>query len=469
MGLQTLIEKYPEQFARYAEKVLDSYFGNIFVTWRNERILYVNARMAASVRMTKEELTGMTLEQLREKKLWLRSVSREMYDGKKSPFNAYNVSKYGDELFTHIEPICDEKGEVIMSAQFSIPKRMLAEFSDYITQEKSSFRNYKDIADYLEARKEASEVIISNSPAARLAFDDARYLSSMDSTVLLCGETGTGKDVLANYIYHNSKRASQPFVPVNCSAIPAELVESEFFGYERGAFTGARSSGKPGLFEMADHGTLFLDEVGELPPAMQAKLLRVLETGEVMRVGGTRIVKTDVRLIAATNRDLRRMAAEGRFREDLYYRLNVMPLFLPPLRERREDILPLAELFLAQNNRKYGLSRALTQEMRRGLLAYGWPGNIRELRNVIERYAISGRMDIQSPAAAAPAVPAGAGREPEMAEETPLHEACARFEQAYIQKALDACGGSVSKAARRLGIHRSLLYKKLKKSEPVVQ
>ena len=275
MGLQTLIEKYPEQFARYAEKVLDSYFGNIFVTWRNERILYVNARMAASVRMTKEELTGMTLEQLREKKLWLRSVSREMYDGKKSPFNAYNVSKYGDELFTHIEPICDEKGEVIMSAQFSIPKRMLAEFSDYITQEKSSFRNYKDIADYLEARKEASEVIISNSPAARLAFDDARYLSSMDSTVLLCGETGTGKDVLANYIYHNSKRASQPFVPVNCSAIPAELVESEFFGYERGAFTGARSSGKPGLFEMADHGTLFLDEVGELPPAMQAKLLRV--------------------------------------------------------------------------------------------------------------------------------------------------------------------------------------------------
>lgn len=200
MGLQTLIEKYPEQFARYAEKVLDSYFGNIFVTWRNERILYVNARMAASVRMTKEELTGMTLEQLREKKLWLRSVSREMYDGKKSPFNAYNVSKYGDELFTHIEPICDEKGEVIMSAQFSISKRMLAEFSDYITQEKSSFRNYKDIADYLEARKEASEVIISNSPAARLAFDDARYLSSMDSTVLLCGETGTGKDVLANYI-----------------------------------------------------------------------------------------------------------------------------------------------------------------------------------------------------------------------------------------------------------------------------
>ena len=464
MGLQTLIEKYPEQFARYAEKVLDSYFGNIFVTWRNERILYVNARMAASVRMTKEELTGMTLEQLREKKLWLRSVSREMYDGKKSPFNAYNVSKYGDELFTHIEPICDEKGEVIMSAQFSIPKRMLAEFSDYITQEKSSFRNYKDIADYLEARKEASEVIISNSPAARLAFDDARYLSSMDSTVLLCGETGTGKDVLANYIYHNSKRASQPFVPVNCSAIPAELVESEFFGYERGAFTGARSSGKPGLFEMADHGTLFLDEVGELPPAMQAKLLRVLETGEVMRVGGTRIVKTDVRLIAATNRDLRRMAAEGRFREDLYYRLNVMPLFLPPLRERREDINVYASLFLEELGRQYGRTYRLSAEALDLLNRYYWPGNVRELKNCMERAAVltpGDLVDVDQLPAKMKSGGSGAAAPPPGRYK--LRELLERTEQEAIESALRSCGNNRSKAMDLLGISRRNFYQKLEK------
>lgn len=459
MLLQRLIEEYPKQFAEYAEKVLDSYFGNIFVTYHNEKILYVNQRMAASVHMSKEELTDMTLKELRERKLWLRSVSQELYD-KKRDFNAYNVSKYGDELFTHIEPIFDNEGQVVMSAQFSIPKRMLAEFSNYFEQEKSGLQKYKDIADYLEAQKEADEIVVCESPATKLAFADARFLASIDSTVLICGETGTGKDVLANFIFHHSRRSGHPFVPVNCSAIPAELVESEFFGYERGAFTGARSSGKSGLFEMANHGTLFLDEVGELPLSMQAKLLRALETGEVMRVGGTKLTNTDVRVIAATNRDLKRMVAEKKFREDLYYRLNVMPLFLPPLRERTEDILPLADQFLFRYNRKYGLSRMLNQEMRQGLLDYHWPGNIRELRNVIERYAISGRLVITG---------LGAGEDSDMAglqgleEGLSLREACDRFEQAYIQQALSKCSGSVAKAAEQLGIHRSLLYKKLKK------
>lgn len=458
MVLRRLMEEYPEQFAEYAEKVLDSYFGNIFVTYKNEKILYVNERMAASVHMRKEELTGMPLAELRERKLWLRSVSQELYDEKREPFNAYNVSKYGDELFTHIEPIFDEQGQVLMSAQFSIPKRMLTEFSNYFEREKSDLQKYKEIADYLDARKEASEVVICRSPATKLAFGDARFLASIDSTVLICGETGTGKDVLANYIYRHSKRSGQPFVPVNCSAIPAELVESEFFGYERGAFTGARTSGKSGLFEMANHGTLFLDEVGELPLPMQAKLLRALETGEIMRVGGSKLVRTDARVIAATNRDLKQMVAEKKFREDLYYRLNVMPLFLPPLRERREDILPLAEQFLSRYNRKYGLSRTLDQEMRQGLLEYRWPGNIRELRNVIERYAISGRLDI----AGGDGDGGDGGRlTVELDEGASLREACGRFEAEYIRRALDACGGSVARAAERLGIHRSLLYKKL--------
>ena len=459
--MKRLMEEYPTQFAEYAEKILDSYFGNIFVTYHNEKILYVNQRMAESVHMSKEQLTGMTLGELRKHKLWLRSVSQELYDKKREPFNAYNISKYGDELFTHIEPIFDRQGRVVMSAQFSIPKRMLTEFSNYFDREKSDLQKYKDIAEYLEAQKEAGEVVVCESPATKLAFGDARFLASIDSTVLICGETGTGKDVLANFIFHHSKRSEQPFVPVNCSAIPAELVASEFFGYERGAFTGARSSGKSGLFEMANHGTLFLDEVGELPLSMQAKLLRVLETGEVMRVGGTKLIKTDVRVIAATNRDLKRMVAEKKFREDLYYRLNVMPLFLPPLRERAEDILPLAEQFLSRYNRKYELNRVLKQEMRHGLQGYRWPGNIRELRNVIERYAISGRLDITSLEAEADGETAEltVGLE----EGLSLRDACDRFERAYIERALDECGGSVSKAAGQLGIHRSLLYKKLGK------
>ncbi len=465
MGLKELYQEYPDEFMDYAEKVLDSYFGNIFVTWRNQKIIYVNEKLAASIHMRKEDLIGLSLEDLRAKKLWLRSVSQELYEEKRAPFNAYNISKFGNELFTHVEPIFNDQNELVMSVQFSIPRQMLQEFSDYINLEKSSFQNYKDIADYLQARREASEQLVFKSPAAQLTFKDARYLAGMDSTVLIYGETGTGKDVLANYIYQNSKRFDKPFVPVNCSAIPAELMESEFFGYERGAFTGARSSGKPGLFEMADQGTLFLDEIGELPMAMQAKLLRVLESGEVMRVGGTKLIHTDVRVIAATNRDLKKMVEENRFRADLYYRLNVMPLFLPPLRERKEDILPLAEVFLANNNRKYNLNRVLTPEMLRDLTEYHWPGNIRELRNIVERYVISGRMDIISPSALPPATSPSAEGQDLLQAALPLHEACKRFEHAYIRRVMDHCGGCVSKAAKELGIHRSLLYKKLKQMD----
>ena len=363
MNLKKLAENYPKDFFNYAEKILDSYFGNIFITYRNEQILYVNERMANSVHMSKDEITNMSLAELRAKKLWLRSVSQEMYDSKKQSFNAYNVSKYGDELFTHIEPIFDESGELIMSAQFSIPRQMLTSFSSHIDTEKSNLDQYKDIVKYLEAQNSFSDSIICESQASKFVFEDARYFGSIDGTVLICGETGSGKDVIANYIYKNSKRAEQPFIPVNCSAIPSELMESEFFGYEKGAFTGARSSGKPGLFDMANNGTLFLDEIGELPLPMQAKLLRVLETGEFMRIGGLKQVKTNVRIIAATNRDLRQMVSEKTFREDLYYRLNVMLLLIPPLRKRQEDIIPMAERFLRKYNQKYNLKRILTPEL----------------------------------------------------------------------------------------------------------
>lgn len=463
MDLKELFNEYPEQFFNYVEKVLDSYFGNIFVTYKNEKILYVNSHMANSVHMTKEELTGMTLEDLREKKLWLRSVSSELYNDKKIPFNAYNVSKWGDELFTHIEPIFNSSGQLIMSAHFSIPKQLLSEFSSYIDSEKSNFKNYKYITEYLETQKGSANTIICESPAAKLTFQDAKFFGTIDGTVLICGETGSGKDVVANYIYHNSKRRNYPFIPVNCSAIPEELMESEFFGYEKGAFTGARVNGKPGLFEMANKGILFLDEIGELPLTMQAKLLRVLETGEFMRVGGTKFIKTDVRIIAATNRNLRQFVAENKFREDLYYRLNVMSLYIPPLRERYEDILPMAKFFLARNNKKYNLNRELTPESCQSLQVYDWPGNVRELRNIIERYAVTGRMDILSADTKASDSVMAETAHSASAMELPFHEACDMFEKVYIEKAIATANGSIAKASELLGIHRSLLYKKIKK------
>jgi|SRR5579871_62816 len=215
-----------------------------------------------------------------------------------------------------------------------------------------------------------------------------KVAASEASTILIQGESGTGKDLAAKAIHYGSSRAERPFVAVNCSAIPESLMEAELFGHEKGAFTDAKAM-KKGLFEVADQGTLFLDEIGELSPLLQAKLLRVLEDQMIRRVGGVRDIQVDVRVIAASNRDLEREVREGRFRQDLYYRLAIIAIVLPPLRERKEDILPLVEFFLAHYNRKFRKSvRGASEETQRLLVGYDWPGNVRELRNALERAMI---------------------------------------------------------------------------------
>jgi len=215
-----------------------------------------------------------------------------------------------------------------------------------------------------------------------------KVAASEASTILIQGESGTGKDLIAKAIHYQSSRQNKPFVAINCSAIPENLMEAELFGHERGAFTDAKAM-KKGLFEVADGGTLFLDEIGELSPFLQAKLLRVLEDQVIRRVGGVRDIQTDVRVIAASNRDLERAVREGHFRQDLYYRLAIISIFIPPLRERREDILPLVDFFIDHYNRKLRKSvRGITEDTRRLLLSYDWPGNVRELKNAIERAMI---------------------------------------------------------------------------------
>lgn len=218
-------------------------------------------------------------------------------------------------------------------------------------------------------------------------------VAPLDTTVILFGETGVGKEVFAKYIYQHSARKNKPFIKVNCGAIPANLVESELFGYEKGAFTGADKNGKMGLFELANTGTIFLDEVGELPLDMQVKLLRVLQEQEFERIGGRKPVKVDVRVLAATNRDLEEMVKQKTFRQDLYYRLMIFPVHIPPLRERPDDILPLAQLFLQTLNRKYDFKKYLSPLSAKMMQDYSWPGNIRELRNIIERAVIISNED----------------------------------------------------------------------------
>jgi len=309
----------------------------------------------------------------------------------------------------------------------------------------------------LEAQAHAFREIVGESAALQAALARAaRVLPHADATVLVTGETGTGKELLARALHYGGPRAAAPFVELNCAALPPALLESELFGHERGAFTDAKSA-KPGLFEVAAGGTLFLDEVNSLALELQSKLLRALEQKAVRRLGATTARTFDVRIVAATNTRLDRAVAEGRFREDLYYRLNVVTLELPPLRARGDDVLRLAEHFTRKLCKQYNLAEpALSADTRRALSSHPWPGNVRELRNVIERTLLlsaPGRFELESFEAQAAAAP-GAG--------LPFPATLAEIQRAAAHAMLESTGGNRSEAARRLGVSRSRLQRLLR-------
>jgi Nif-specific regulatory protein len=324
--------------------------------------------------------------------------------------------------------------------------------------------------------------MIGESDAMGQVLSVIAKVADTPSTVLITGESGTGKELIARALHLNSSRKGEPFIKINCAAIPKTLMESELFGYEKGAFTGAVGS-KPGRFELADRGTLFLDEIGEIPSEMQVKLLRVLQESEFERVGGIKTIKVDVRLVTATNRDLAKEVAIGNFREDLYYRLNVVPVHLPPLRERRSDIPLLVEHFVQKFNERLKKSiSAVDPDALDRLTSHHWPGNIRELENVLERtllFAAGPRIsaadlppELQKEAAPAVAA-AGPGSGPITPSQAPaatgatslkeiVRQETERVERELIVRALEETGGNVTRAARKLKISRKSLQNKMK-------
>ena len=353
------------------------------------------------------------------------------------------VGAVGKLMFWHIQQVNDlvRQVEVLEDKLDYYQKELHAVYSDWFALEK----------------------IVGESPEIRKAKAVAAQAARSDLAVLITGETGTGKEIFAHAIHQLSARRDKPFVKVNCAAIPFELFESEMFGYEPGAFTGASKKGKPGKFELADKGTIFLDEVGDLPLPMQVKLLRVIQERTVERLGGNRTLNLDFRVIAATNRDLKQMIERGLFRQDLYYRLNIFHLETPPLRAIPQDIRRLAYHILS-TIRKEGRIKAgpITAEAMTKLTSYPWPGNVRELRNVIERAAAAAGegslreehlpMDLLEEV---PAADKGASAP------RPLKEEIARAERGAIERALIRAGGNRSLAARLLGIHRTGLYQKM--------
>jgi DNA-binding NtrC family response regulator len=325
----------------------------------------------------------------------------------------------------------------------------------------------------LRAHVEHRYEMIGESRVMRALFAQLEKVAPTNGRVLIFGESGTGKELVARAIHRLSPRADKPFVKVNCAAIPAELIESELFGYERGAFTGAQGR-KKGLFELAHGGTLFLDEIGDMSASAQAKVLRALQSGEISRVGGEKTIAIDVRVLAATNKDLELEVRDGRFREDLYFRLNVVPIVSPPLRERRSDVVLLATGFLQEFSLENGLrEKPIDEDVLDALAERQWPGNVRELRNVVERMAIlSGdRITLDdlpeegmlsearrqsSPPSDLPATRDGGG------ERLTLREYRSRAEKDYILQTLDEVGWNISRAATILGVERTNLHKKMR-------
>jgi len=352
------------------------------------------------------------------------------------------------------------------------------------------FKDVKDVAklakrlSLLESKVKEYEKELFTLRSARYTFDsivgvssaitslkkEALKASANSFAVLITGESGTGKELFVHAIHHASPRRIYPLVRINCSAIPKELIESELFGYVKGAFTGANSGGKKGKFELADRGTIFLDEIGDMALEMQPKLLRVLEDKEFSRVGGTSVIRSDFRLIAATNQNLHEMMPEKRFRTDLFYRLNVISINIPPLRERRADIMPLAKHILKKLNEEADLEEALIDsEAERVLNNYDWPGNVRELQNVLERTisSLEGNIiridDLPFYLHRRTDETKGAQREPSYKRQPSLKDVQGESERKALLRALDSTDNNKKKAAELLGIHRTLLYKKMKK------
>lgn len=374
--------------ADFILSLIENSYDGIFITDKNGLVLYVNNAYEKLAGHDRSEYIGKYMTDLLSSGIMDTYITKDVVASGEI-ITAREELVSGKKVLITGSPVFNDSGEIIAVVT------NVRDVSDIISLEKKNSLS-KEVISLYKKQYFNSETFVCESPATMSVFNFAHKVASKDSTVLLTGETGVGKEVVAQYIHSNSERKNKNYIKINCGAIPANLLESELFGYVGGAFTGADPNGKHGMFEMADQGTLFLDEIGELQLDLQSALLRALQDGEITRVGSTQTQKVDVRIIAATNRDLKQMVADGTFREDLYYRLNVISIDIPPLRERQEDIPALAELFIEKLNKKYRTEKQATESFLLELMTMQWPGNIRELSNFVERQYIMHDSDIIS-------------------------------------------------------------------------
>ncbi|MBS7526733.1 sigma 54-interacting transcriptional regulator [Fusibacter paucivorans] len=444
------------------KQIFDRSFDGIFVTDSEGYVIFINHTAAHHLNRSVENTIGLNVNELMQMGIYDRSAALEAIKQKRTITMRVKTIT-GNSISTSLPII--ENDKVLMTITNVRSEKTLDSYIKELEYERATAQRYRSAANYLSEVNKKSRLIIAKSKSMETIINTAQNIATTDCTVLISGESGTGKEVLSRFIHLNSTRSDEPFIPVNCAAIPHELIESEFFGYEKGAFTGANQQGKPGFFEMANNGTLFLDELGDMPISMQSKLLRALETGEIQRLGGTTRIKTNVRVITATNKNLHQLMTEGKFRDDLYYRISVIPFQLPPLRERPEDIVELSNHFLQEYNLKYNANKYFSDRSMLSLMDYAWPGNIRELRNIIERIFIitqGDQLEISKQM-----INHQHSRMTSASEyaELDLKNYMREVEKHYIYRALEKHEGRIGETADYLGIHRTLLYKKLKQFE----
>lgn len=447
-----------EKLMATLEAVVENSYEGMVVIDDQEKIILMNQFFLDIIGLKPQDVIGKKIRQISPHS----NLPQTLKTGKAQFGETWQLE--GREFIIMRVPI-EREGKTVGALAKTLFKNMEVAkmFAKKVMRLEENLAYYKEEFGKLHSSQFAFDDIIGESPIMKKAKSLANRASQTASTILILGESGTGKEVFSHAIHKSSSRSSGPYIKVNCAALPEDLLESELFGYEEGAFTGARKGGKPGKFELADKGTIFLDEIGDMSFGMQAKLLRVLQEREVERLGGTEPIKVDVRIIAATNRDLHKMVMEHRFRLDLYYRLNVLTIELPPLRDRKEDIGSISLGLIEKINKRLGTEiRGLAPESLTYLCTYEWPGNIRELENILERAIVICDDSWISPKhLSLPGSVDSSSYSPGQSLEHALQEA----EREIIQKALLRAQGNKMQAARMLGIHRSVLYKKLTKYE----
>ena len=445
-----------------AQQIMEKLANPLFLVDPTGNVLLSNPATPISIGLSLDEFLASNVQQCVDRGYYDISVAREA-TRKKQHVSRILTTRMGVVVVADGTPILDTDGEVQFTVINGIPIRDYEKAreradGDSETKQRRMQRLFGGLID--------NGSIVAESRAMRDVMITAASVADCDSPVLITGETGTGKDVIARFIHTRSRRGHKPFIPVNAAALPDALAEAELFGYEHGAFTGARSGGYEGLFAAADGGTLFFDEVADLTPAVQSKLLRVLDTGEYRRLGSAVMRKTDARIIAATHKNLEQMVREERFRNDLFFRLAVLSIDIAPLRQRPEDVLALAEKFRRDICGKTECCIELDAATLAAFTHHQWPGNARELRSHVERYVLqakTARAPRCLPEGEEPSATGGALDILHLFEiGGPLKDVLSQVEENYVKYMLSVCGGQVGVTASRLGIYRNALYRKLK-------